>query len=531
MMPVLKNTLICIILFSGLSFSQQSFRVFPGMVTQTEPVIGMHPENPNLIFVSGKTINTANAFTSEGVYVSRDGGFTWSGTDTCKGAIIQNHGGSPQVMVDNTGRLLLTHIGVPTFIAGVYCHYSTDFGKTWSAAVTVSSQPPEDKGSATLDNTAGSPYYGRVYSAWVNLINPYVSFSYSTNNGLNWTAPKAVNSGPTAVCSGGYLRTGADGTLYLCWAGLSGGAPFREDFIGFAKSVNGGETWTVQQNAFNINGISGTLATKSNILVNGLPQLAVDKSNGPRKGWLYIVTAEINSAPAGTDPDIVLRYSSDGGTVWSNGIRVNRDAVNNGKIQYFPALDVDKDGGVNIIFYDDRSTSADSAEVWLARSTDGGSSWSEQVVSETRFKPKPIPGGKAGYQGDHISLISQGDRLFALWMDDHTGIYQIWMKILDLRTLRIEQGVSHPVSFKLSQNYPNPFNPETKIKYELGKSNFISIKIFDVLGHEVETLFHGYQAPGSFKSIWRLPGSASGVYFCEFICGNERQILKMIAVK
>ena len=54
------------------------------------------------------------------------------------------------------------------------------------------------------------------------------------------------------------------------------------------------------------------------------------------------------------------------------GLRVNKDPINNGKIQYFPALDVDSTGGINILFYDDRNTTSESAEVWLATSADGG---------------------------------------------------------------------------------------------------------------------------------------------------------------
>src|SRR5664280_2670275 len=156
------NFLFTIILISSLNFAQENFRIYPGPVTQTEPVISINSVNPNLIFVSAKTINTSNAFISEGVYVSTNGGLSWSGSDSCKGALIQNHGGSPQIMVNRNGRLILNHIGI--LFPGIYSHYSDDLGAAWTSAFTISSQQTEDiAGSASIDNSPTSQYYSRLY--------------------------------------------------------------------------------------------------------------------------------------------------------------------------------------------------------------------------------------------------------------------------------------------------------------------------------------------------------------------------------
>jgi hypothetical protein len=536
-MPIYRsviNFLLAIILAASLNYAQGNFRIFPSSITQTEPVISINPINPNLIAVSGKTINTAGTFTSEGIYVSSDGGLTWAGSDTCKGDLIQNHGGSPQIILDRNGRLIITHIGNPQLFVGIYSHFSNDLGSTWTPAFTISSQQPEDKGSSTIDNSITSPFYSKLYTTWVNQTIPTnpVSFSFSTNSGESWIVPKLINSNASERSSGGFVRTSKDGNVYICWAGMSASAPFIEDSVGFALSSNGGNSWAVNQIIYDVNGIFGTLTSKNGIRVNGLPQLAVDNSNGPRSGWIYIVTTEKNNPPAGSDPDIILHYSSNGGSNWSHGIRVNRDPTNDGKIQYFPALDVDSTGGINILFYDDRNTSSDSAEVWLARSIDGGNTWKEQVVSDHRFKPKPISGGSSNYQGDHIALASSGNKLYALWMDDFSGIYQIWIKLLDLNILDIKDNSPSLVNFELKQNFPNPFNPETNITFTIPLRSYTSLKIYDLLGREKVVLVNGELDYGT-HTIKFIPDKSipSEVYIYRLQSGGYSSSKKLILIK
>jgi hypothetical protein len=504
-------------------------RIFPSPVTQTEPVIAVSPVNPNLLFASAVTINLANGRSSEGIYVSTNGGINWTGVDTCNGQNTANHGGDPGVMIHSDGRFVLTHIGIDPF-NGMFSHYSTNLGQTWSNAFTLSNDLPEDKGGVAMDDRSSSPFYNRMYAAWARLTSsqPPLSFSYSTNAGTSWSAVSVINPSPPRRCSGGSIAVGATGTVYVAWAGMTAVTPFREDFAGFASSTNGGVSWNVRQNVYAMNGINGFLTTKGNIRVNGIPQIAVDNSAGVRSGWLYIVATEKDLSPAGSDPDLVLHRSTDGGQTWSAGIRVNQDPLNNGKIQYFPALAVDDNGGINILFYDDRNTAPDSAEVYLARSTDGGTTWTERVISDHRFKPKPIFGN---YQGDHIALLAVGSVLHALWMDDASGIYQIWYATIDITVDVAGEPQTSPGRFALLQNYPNPFNPSTEIRLEIPVSGIVSLKVYTILGEEVATLMDGYQAAG-FKSVrWDAGHMPGGIYFCRMVANNFVAVRKLVLVK
>ncbi len=527
--------------FCSSSFSQHAsfvnYRVFPSNITQTEPVIAIHPTNPLTMFASARTINTNGGFQSEGVYVTTDGGLSWSGSDTCKGANILNHGGDPGIAVHPSGGLILTHIG--SVFVGMYSHFSTNLGVNWSNAYTIfsqSNQPPDDKGQTTaIDNNPGSPFYGRVYAAWAIIGTPYsVLASYSTNGGQSWSTPAAINGTPPSRCSGSFVSVGLNGKVYVCWSGLSSTFPFIEDFVGFASSSDGGVNWQTTQNAYDMNGIKGTLPDKSNILVNGLPQIEVDRSGGPHTGWIYAVTTEKALAPAGTDPDIVLHRSTDDGVTWSSGTRVNQDALNNGKIQYFPAIDIDYQGGIDIIYYDDRNTSSDSAEIVLTRSVDGGTTWSERVISDHRFRPKPIAGFPSGYQGDHIAIASVGKKLYPFWMDDFSGTYQVWSTSIDITTLAVSfENPSIPIAIELKQNYPNPFNPSTTIEYALAQSGFVNLQVFDVNGKQVSHLVRERQLAGAHEVVFNTESLnlASGIYFYKLSSEGHSTTKSMLLVR
>ncbi len=510
----------------------QNIRIYPSNVTQTETFIVRHPTNPDILFASANTIDLSNGFISEGIYVTTDFGNSWFGSDTCKGFPIGFHSGDPGITIDKTGRFIIIRLG---FSPGLYSHYSTDLGITWSNQKTVATND-QDRATLISDNNPLSSYYGRSYAVWIKLEPPFPAvFSYSDDGADNWSSVKQIND-PGQRCQGGEISMGPNGTVNLCWAGVINTSPFTEDFIGFASSSDGGVNWIALEIAFDANGIAGVFSNKSNIRVNGLPRIDTDKSGGVRNGWIYIVTTQINLLPAGSDPDIILNRSTDGGLTWSPGIRVNQDRFNNGKYQYFPAIHVDDNGGLNIVYYDDRNTTTDSAGVFLSRSTDGGDTWNDFEVSDHNFKPEPIGGLGQGYQGDNIGLTSSKNTLWPMWMDNSTGIYQIWTSPIDLSTVGIRDNETESIAkFELKQNYPNPFNPSTKISFQLAEAGFTTLKIYDVLGNDVAVLVNEKKTAGNYEVEFNPESSilylASGVYLYQLRAGSYVKTKKMILLK
>jgi hypothetical protein len=95
---------------------------------------------------------------------------------------------------------------------------------------------------------------------------------------------------------------------------------------------------------------------------------------------------------------------------------------------------------------------------------------------------------------------------------------------------------SIPKEFVLYANYPNPFNPSTRIKFVIppvpsGKSSFISLIVYDVLGREVTTLVNEEKKPGFYEVVWDASDQSSGIYFYRITSNVFSQTKKMILLK
>jgi hypothetical protein len=75
-------------------------------------------------------------------------------------------------------------------------------------------------------------------------------------------------------------------------------------------------------------------------------------------------------------------------------------------------------------------------------------------------------------------------------------------------------------SFNLSQNFPNPFNPSTKIKYSIPQTSNVVVKVFDILGNEIETLVNEEKQTGTYEITWYAENLPSGVYFYRIQTGD-----------
>jgi len=88
-----------------------------------------------------------------------------------------------------------------------------------------------------------------------------------------------------------------------------------------------------------------------------------------------------------------------------------------------------------------------------------------------------------------------------------------------------------PEKFSLRQNYPNPFNPSTIINYQLPIGNWVTIKVYDVLGREVATLVNEVVQPGEYSVKWDASNNPGGVYYYRITTEDFTAVRKMVLVR
>lgn len=88
-----------------------------------------------------------------------------------------------------------------------------------------------------------------------------------------------------------------------------------------------------------------------------------------------------------------------------------------------------------------------------------------------------------------------------------------------------------PDKYSLSQNYPNPFNPTTNLEFGIPELGNVSLKIYDGLGREIQTLVNGKFSPGNYKIDFDGSNLASGVYFYKLESGNFIETKRMMLLK
>ncbi|BDQ03205.1 M14 family zinc carboxypeptidase [Ignavibacterium sp.] len=140
------------------------------------------------------------------------------------------------------------------------------------------------------------------------------------------------------------------------------------------------------------------------------------------------------------------------------------------------------------------------------------------------------------YHGESVMALTYED----MYQCSGTGNFNVTAKailrgVMDYMNIPTEVELSDnsiPSEFTLEQNYPNPFNPTTKISWQSPVSSWQTIKLYDLMGREIETIINGYFEAGYHSTLLTVNSSlSSGVYFYRLQAGNFTQTKKMILMR
>lgn len=135
-----------------------------------------------------------------------------------------------------------------------------------------------------------------------------------------------------------------------------------------------------------------------------------------------------------------------------------------------------------------------------------------------------------------FQLAIDGDGAIAVWQTFNSvggnGAGIFGAKINGNGTIDIKQvSTEIPAGYSLKQNYPNPFNPKTIINFQLSMFNYVSLKVYNILGNEMETLVSEKLSAGSYSLEWDAAKYPSGVYFYKLESENFTDVKRMMLVK
>jgi hypothetical protein len=456
-------------------------------------------------------------------YTTNDGGLTWQ-----HGTITSSFGvnGDPVILVDTGGNFYYFHL--VSDLSRIVCQKTSGLQAPWSeeSYTAVYDNYDIDKEWATYD-----PVTNNLYTSWTRFntwgsSNPSDStdifLSKSTNGGQTWGAQKLIsNIGGNA--------TGGFGSVHGSYPTTG---PNGEVYVAwwspaglmFDKSTDEGETWLstdINITGFPVQWIVGIPGIQTGV---SFPVIACDRSNGPNQGTIYVNWTDKRSGT--NDANIWIAKSTDGGNTWSLPIRVNDDGP--GKHQFFNFITIDQvTGKVYIIYYDRRNYADSRTDVYLAISENGGETFANYKISDTPFVPYSTL-----FFGHYIGVSAHNDHVFATWMRMDAGELTLWGARIDPETVGQETRPAIPVS--LSQNAPNPFHESTFFSFKLETSGCVTLTVSDLFGIQVATLIDGERMCAgkhvcSFSpEKFNLP---SGIYQYSLVTNNKTLTKKMIYAK
>lgn len=299
-------------------------------------------------------------------------------------------------------------------VTGQYVYRSTNNGQTWSAPIL--SVSGNDRNHVSAEYTGTGPYANYVYAA----MTPG-NFARSTDAGLTWTTTFT----PSNSLPGCYIAVGPNGStnggcvMYVTNTGSDLSRTYN-----FYRSTNGGANFVLastQQFSGIVGTHTGSRHTINNARTAPHPKMAMDNSNGPFRGRLYLVYASNEPAGNGNKPDIWLRYSTDMGSTFSAAIRVNDNPNPELSDQWFPEIWCEATTGkLYIHWYDDRSNPATfQTDMYATYSTTGGTTFvtSQRLNNQTFTFPNP-PCAPNCYRGDYTTIMANNPKVgFSVWGD------------------------------------------------------------------------------------------------------------------
>ncbi len=445
---------------------------------------------------------------------------------------------------------------------------STDAGLTWMTAVKISDRSGDciDEDNTVEGAVPAVGPNGEVYIAWTG---PYgILFDRSLDGGQTFGTDKFVtahpggwdfnipgiyrcNGLPITVCD--TSRSPHRGNIYINWSDQGSGSGNTDVFI--VRSTDGGDTWSQPIRVNDDN-------TSRHQFFNWM---TVDQATGV----LYCVFYDRRNTTL-NNTDVFVARSADGGLTWQN-FKVSETSFNSSSSVFFGDYSgiTAYQGRVYPIWTRGDNTSLsiwtapffDSSAVvpveltgfsatvedrvvfldWQTRTEVNNSGFEIQRAKLSAPSEKNIAWSSIGFvKGKGTSLTPV--RYYFEDKRGEPGYFKYRLKQIDQNgeftySNEVTVDLTHPGGFELFQNYPNPFQGgnATVISFEIPKTSWVTLKVYEITGNLVTTLVNGYRNAGVHEVDLDLSGVQtvlpSGVYFYRLEAGDYTKSRKLIYIR
>jgi hypothetical protein len=174
-----------------------------------------------------------------------------------------------------------------------------------------------------------------------------------------------------------------------------------------------------------------------------------------------------------------------------------------------------------------------SAELRYASDQSGGKlvmNLDGNLISPYPYISIPVTGGWQTWQTLTLQNIVLPAGTHTMQVQFLSGGFNLNYLLFSFVTLT-EEEKPKGFNFRLNQNYPNPFNPSTEIKYSVSEKDFVSLKIFNILGIEITTLVNETKNAGEYLIRFNADKLPAGIYFYTVTAGKNTDVKKMILLK
>lgn len=461
-------------------------------------------------------------------YYSLDGGSNWTRNPLNSPLGVY---GDPVLVIDTLGYIYYLHLSnTPsgTWLDRIVCQRSVNNGLSWNhhAGIGLNGNKVQDKEWAVVN-----PYTNELIVTWTQfdvygssnpLLKSNIMFSKSADQGVTWTDAIRINE-----ISGDCVDS--DNTVEGAVPAVGPNNEIYTSWAGpegivFDRSTDGGITWL--DDDIKVSDMPGgwDYAIPGIYRSNGMPITCCDLSNGNNRGTIYINWSDQRNGT--DDTDIWLSKSTDGGTSWSAPKRVNNDPP--GKQQFFTWMCIDQTTGyLWFVFYDRRNQNGVLTDVYMAVSRDGGETFSNFKVSETPFKPF-----SSVFFGDYTCVSATNNIVRPIWTRLDTTQLSVWTALIDPLFTSSPENEGTP--FSVENSAPNPFNESTVFSYKIRVPSQLTLEVHDVMGNKVTSVFENkYHRPGKYMerfypANFHLP---SGIYYFILRGNNMNKQRKIVYLK